>query len=140
MEEVAKIPCPRCKGSKEVTLECGNYKGHHVRCWYCQGNGFVSKIDELSGRLFEAMVQDSVNLRQKILWSEVESDIKDAINNQIQSFEESINEAKEEDYIIEEYRGHLERFKEWSDYFLMDAGVIYELRNQDGSEGKWIKR
>jgi len=103
-------------------------------------NGKINKLNELRGLLFEAMVQDSVNLRQQILWSEVESDIEEAIKLQIQLFEESISEEGEEEYIIEEYTGFLERFREWSDYFLMDVKVIYELRNQDGSEGKWIKR
>lgn len=132
--------CPLCDGKRNITLKNGDYEGQYILCWRCKGTGLIPKIEILRGLLFEAMVQDSVNLRQRLLWSEVESDLKEAIEVQIQCFEENIKESKEEECVIEELKDHLKNFKEWSEYFLMDVKVIYKLRNEDGSEGTWIKR
>ena len=131
MEVVEK--CPLCDGKKEVTLKNGEHKGHHVRCWRCKGTGVIPKIEIISGRLFEAMIQDSVNLRQKLLWNEVHSDLICAGENQIICFKESIEAGLEEDYIIEEYKGHLKNFSEWFEVFKMDLLVVKLLRK--GSYG-----
>ena len=121
--------CPLCNGSGEKDLINGSMKGHIVKCWRCNGIGAIPKVEVLRGLLFEAMIQDSVNLRQKILWTEVESDLLEAGEVQIKCFEESIEAGHEEDYIIEEYKGHLERFKEWFQIFKMDLQLIVALRN-----------
>lgn len=133
--------CPTCNGSglveiirREKEVEFCHYdKKYNVQCWRCNGVGAIPKVDVLRGLLFEAMIQDSINLRQKLLWSEVESDILEAGEKQIKCFEEAIEAKAEEDYIIEEYKGHLERFKEWFQIFKMDLQLIVALRNGFGS-------
>lgn len=90
-------------------------------------------INELSGLLFESMFQDSINLRQKLLWANTEDDLLKAGENQINIFEESIFKGLEEDYILEEYRSNLEQFKEWFEIFKMDLRLISALRNGSGS-------
>lgn len=82
----------------------------------------------LSGLLFEAMIQDSVNLRQKLLWTHTKVELSEAGNIQINGFEESIKNGLEEDYIIEEYNNHLKSFKEWLEILLLDAQVITTFR------------
>lgn len=131
MEVVEK--CPFCDGKKEVTLMNGEYRGHSIICWRCRGKGVVPKIELLSGKLFEAMIHDSVNIRQKLLWNEVYSDLIDAGENQIKSFKESIEAGLEEDFIIDEYKGHLENFTEWFEVFKMDLQLVKLLRQ--GSHG-----
>ena len=146
LEEEEK--CPLCEGKKEVTLKNGDHEGQHISCWRCKGTGIIPKIEIIRGKLFEAMVQDSVNLRQKLLWNEVQSDLISAGENQIICFKESIEAGLEEDYIIEEYKGHLKNFKEWFEVFKMDLQVIYMLRNGSTSfesgdmidSVKWIIR
>lgn len=125
--------CPLCDGKKEVTLKNGEHKGHHVICWRCKGTGIISKTEIIKGLLFEAMIQDSVNLRQKLLWNEVYSDLIEAGENQIKGFEESIKDGLEEEFIIDEYKGHLEKFREWFAVFKMDLQVVKLLRQ--GSYG-----
>lgn len=124
--------CPLCYGSGEKEISNGSAKGHIMVCWRCHGTGKIPKVEELRGLLFEAMIQDSVNLRQKLLWTEVESDLLKAGEEQIKCFKENIAAGIEEDYIIEEYNGHLERFLKWFQIFKMDLQLIVALRN--GSE------
>ena len=83
---------------------------------------------ELRGLLFEAMIQDSINLRQKLLWTYKQVELSDAGNIQINCFEESIKNGLEEDHIIEEYKNHLKSFKEWLEILLLDAQVITAFR------------
>ena len=90
-------------------------------------------INELSGLLFESMIHDSINLRQKLLWTYTEDDLLKAGENQIDRFEESIFKGLEEDYILEEYKDNLEQFKEWFEIFKMDLRLIVALRNGSGS-------
>lgn len=87
-----------------------------------------SNTIELSGLLFEAMIQDSVNLRQKLLWTYKQVELSEAGNIQINCFEESIKNGLEDDYIIEEYKNHLKSFKEWLEILLLDAQVITAFR------------
>ncbi len=131
MEVVEK--CPLCEGKKEVTIKNGEHKGHHILCWRCKGTGVIPKTEILSGLLFESMIQDSVNLRQKLLWNEVYDDLIEAGERQINCFEESIKDGLEEGFIIDEYKGHLEKFKDWFEVFKMDLQVVKLLRQ--GSYG-----
>lgn len=88
-----------------------------------------SNTIELSGLLFEAMIQDSVNLRQKLLWTFKQVELEKAGHEQIKVFEEAIAKNKEEDFIIEEYKNHLKSFSKWLEIFLLDAQLIYLLRS-----------
>ena len=130
---MSKVKCNYCGGSGEVTLSNGNMKGHIIRCWSCHGKGEIPLTHILKGLLFEAMIQDSINLRQKLLWTNVKDDLEDAGNLQIRCFEESIDAGLEEDFIIEEYKEHLKTFREWFKIFMMDVQVIYILRQGPGS-------
>lgn len=121
--------CPLCDGKKEVTLKNGDYKGHHILCWRCKGTGVIPKIEILSGLLFESMIQDSVNLRQKLLWTNSYSDLIAAGEEQISCFEGSIKDGLEEGFIIDEYKGHLENFREWFEIFKMDLLVVKERKD-----------
>ena len=125
--------CSLCNGSGEKEIFNGLAKGHIMVCWRCHGTGKIPKVEELRGLLFEAMIQDSVNLRQKLLWTNVESDLIAAGEEQIKCFEENIAAGMEEEYIIEEYKDHLERFKEWFQIFKMDLQLIVALRNGSSS-------
>ena len=145
---MSKVKCNYCGGSGEITLSNGDMKGHIVSCWSCHGKGEIPLTHVLSGLMFEAMIQDSINLRQKLLWTNVKDDLEDAGNLQIRCFEESISAGLEEDFIIEEYKGHLKSFREWFKIFMMDLQVIYILRQghsafQEGDlldESSWIIR
>lgn len=128
-----KVNCPLCNGSGKKESSIGSSKGHIMVCWHCHGTGKILKVEELRGLLFEAMFQDSVNLRQKLLWTEVESDLLKAGDKQIEIFEEAIESKMEEDYIIEEHKYHLEQFKEWFEIFKMDLQLIVALRNGSGA-------
>lgn len=97
----------------------------------CHSKGEIPLTNKIRGLMFEAMIQDSINLRQKLLWTYKLPDFIHAGNKQIECFEESINAGLEEDYIIEEYKGHLKAFKEWLEIFLMDAQLIYLIRSGD---------
>lgn len=126
---MSHVKCSYCGGSGEVTLSAGEMKGHIIRCWSCQGNGEIPWVDKLRGLMFEAMAQDSINLRQKLLWTYKGVELEEAGNEQIRIFEESINDGLEEDFIIDEYKIHLKSFKEWLEILLLDAQVIYLLRS-----------
>lgn len=121
--------CPLCDGKKEVILKNGDYKGHHILCWRCKGTGVIPKIEILSGLLFESMIHDSVNLRQKLLWTNSYSDLIAAGEEQISCFEGSIKDGLEEGFIIDEYKGHLENFREWFEIFKMDLLVVKERKD-----------
>ena len=125
LEEVDE-KCPLCDGKKEVILKNGEYKGHHILCWRCKGTGVIQKIELISGLLFEAMIHDSVNLRQKLLWTNSYNDLIAAGEMQINCFEESIKDGLEEGFIIDEYKGHLENFREWFEIFKMDLQIVKE--------------
>lgn len=124
-----KITCPYCNGSGKINISNG---GSLLECWHCRGTGKISKVNQVRDLLFEAMITDSTSLRQKLLWTEVASDLEEAGNLQIKLFKESIQDAKEEAFIIEEYKEHLKKFKEWFQIFLMDLKIIVMFRN--GSE------
>lgn len=123
--------CTRCNGSKEVELSSGQWKGHVVQCWYCGGTGEIPLLEKLRGLMFEAMINDSVNTRQKLLWTFKHVELESAGHVQIKKFEEAIVENDEEDFIVEEYKTHLKSFKEWLEILLLDAQVIYLLRTGD---------
>ena len=127
-----EIQCPYCKGSSKANITTGINKGLEIECWHCRGTGKISKVNQVRDLLFEAMITDSTSLRQKLLWTEVAPDLEEAGNIQIKLFEESIQDAKEEAFIIEEYKEHLKKFKEWFQIFLMDLKIIVMFRN--GSE------
>ena len=128
MAQDTEVKCPLCEGKKEVALKYGEYKCHHIVCWRCKGTGVIPNIEIIRGMLFEAMIQDSVNLRQKLLWSYTFTELEEAGKEQILGFEKAIDDKLEEDYIIEEYKGHLKKFREWFKIFMMDLQVIYVLR------------
>lgn len=124
------VSLPRSTDSQELVVqklsgEFKNYKTIGLNVHY--------SINELRGLLFESMIHDSINLRQKLLWTNTESDLLAAGEDQIKSFEENIDARREEDYIIEEYKGHLEQFKEWFEIFKLDLRLISALRNGSGS-------
>ena len=112
--------CPLCNGSGENELKAGHMKGHIVNCWRCKSTGKIPKVEILSGMLFESMIQDSINIRQKLLYNETEEDLIEAGERQIKCFEDSINNPNEEDYMIEEYNYHLTNFIEWFEIFKKD--------------------
>ena len=124
-----KIICPNCNGSKKYEIKEGNLKGEMVSCWHCQGTGKINKIEILRGKMFEAMIQDSVNLRQKILWNNSYNELIAAGEEQISCFEGSIKDGLEEGFIIDEYKGHLENFREWFEIFKMDLLVVKERKD-----------
>ena len=123
------IKCNCCNGTGEITLTTGQMKGHIIRCWNCDGSGEISKDDDIRGLMFESMIADSVNLRQKLLWTFKHVELEKAGHEQIKVFEEAIAKNKEEDYIIEEYKNHLKSFSEWLKIILLDAQLIYLLRS-----------
>lgn len=128
-ELLEKTKCTRCDGRKEVYLSSGEMKGHIIQCWYCGGTGEIPLLEKLRGLMFEAMAQDSINLRQNLLWTFKHVELESAGQVQIKRFEESIADGLEEDFIIEEYKKNLKSFKEWLEIFLLDAQVIYLLRS-----------
>lgn len=124
-EESGWVKCPYCGG-------CGtrDHRGIPVKdnigvgtvvCWVCNGTGYIPKSNQIQDLVFEAYASDSVSLRQKCIWNYTFLELQTAVENQKSSFERSINEGKEETYIIEEYKEHLVRFSEWSKYFLLEA-------------------
>ena len=124
-DNLDKIQCPNCDG--RGIIEC---RGESVKdilgvgtmiCSICKGTGKIQKNSQIQDLLFEAFASDSVSLRQKCIWKYTILELRKAVLNQIKGFEDSINEGKEEVYIIEEYKDHLERFKEWSRYLLLEA-------------------
>lgn len=133
MNRVDLVNCPLCNGAGKKDRVTDSVRVHSVICCRCNGTGKIPKVEELRGLLFESMIQDSVNLRQKLLWTNVESDLIAAGEEQIKCFEENIAAGMEEEYIIEEYKDHLERFKEWFQIFKMDLQLIVALRNGSSS-------
>lgn len=133
-----KVNCPLCNGSGKKD---GSGKGNIVVCWHCHGTGKILKVEELRGLLFEAMFQDSVNLRQKLLWTEVESDLIAAGDKQIEILEDALESANttildddnEKGEMIKEYSSQLKNFKEWFEIFKMDLQLIVALRNGSGA-------
>ena len=127
MSDSEKVFCPNCKGSG-FTYYKGNLKDvpltSRVQCWYCKGTGQILKINQVQDLVFEAFASDSVSLRQKCIWKYSTPELEEAVAKQIKGLEDSISDGREEAYIIEEYKGHLERFKEWSEYFLMENNSL----------------
>lgn len=121
MIESGWTKCPKCGGCGTIESLKNISLG---TCWRCNGTGSIPKIEEVRGLVFEAMVSDSVNLRQKCIWDFSIAELQEAIDAQNKNFENSINEGIESNDIIEEYKGHLKRFKEWSKYFMMEAKVL----------------
>ena len=122
-----KVFCPNCKGTG-FTYYKGNLKEvpltSRVHCWYCKGTGQILKINQIQDLVFEAFATDLVSLRQKCIWKYTFLELQIAVGNQIKGFEDSISDEKEEAYIIEEYKDNLERFQEWSKYFLLEAQAL----------------
>ena len=123
-----KVPCPYCEGkgfkncrgeSTKDILGVGT-----VKCWVCKGTGGIPKLTQVRDLLFEAYSSDLASLRQKCIWKFSILELQEAIVEQIKGFKDSIANEKEEKYIIDEYKVHLERFKEWSEYFMMEARAL----------------
>ena len=129
MDKIKQEICPSCNGKKEVPVK-NKFGNGMTTCWHCKGTGSIPKSEIISGLLFEAMIHDSVNLRQKLLWTETYDDLIAAGEKQINSFQESIDDGSEEGFIIDEYKGHLENFREWFEVFKMDLQVVKLLRQE----------
>lgn len=119
-EDSGWVKCPYCGGCGSTNSKVGTGTGNIV-CWNCHGTGYIPKTNQIQDLIFEAFASDSTHLRQKCIWEYTFLELQKAVLNQIKGFEDSISDGKEEDYIIEEYKDNLERFKEWSRYFLLDA-------------------
>lgn len=124
MLESGWMRCPVCDGCGSVEISTVMKTSGLKTCWNCNGTGSVPKVDELRGLLFESMISDSNNLRQKCIWKFSIDELEKAIEIQINCFEDNINEGKEPDYILEEQKGHLKRFREWSEYFMLEAKAL----------------
>lgn len=128
MLESGWVKCPACGGCGSVNCEGTSHNDiletGTLICWSCHGSGSVPKIDEIRGLLFESMISDSNNLRQKCIWKFSIDELEKAIETQIKNFEYAIKEEKEQEYITEEYKGHLKRFIEWSEYFMLEAKAL----------------
>ena len=103
-----KIVCPYCKDSNDF-------------CSSCRGTKEIREYEYIGNLMLQAMVHDSINIRQKILWTFVRSSIKEAINLLKQSMNEDLKKLENE---IEEYidlANMLKSFNEWSEIFMQEV-------------------
>lgn len=73
------------------------------------------RIEKLKIKLLNSMYKDSVNLRQELLWTEVYSDLEKVGKIILKEIDLQLIKNQE--------------FKNWYDVFMMDAKLIYLLRN-----------
>ena len=125
------IVCPYCKDSDDF-------------CSSCRGTKEIREYEYIGNLMLQAMVHDSINIRQKILWTFVHSSIKEAINLLKQSMNEDLKKLENE---IEEYidlANMLKSFNEWSEIFMKEVEFIQVLRNINDKDhdlyGFWIVR
>ena len=110
------IVCPYCKDSDDF-------------CSSCQGTKEIREYEYIGNLMLQAMLHDSINIRQKILWTFVHSSIKEAINLLKQSMNEDLKKLENE---IEEYidlSKMIKSFNEWSEIFMKEVEFIQVLRN-----------
>ena len=126
-----KIVCPYCKDSDDF-------------CSSCRGTKEIREYEYIGNLMLQAMVHDSINIRQKILWTFVRSSIKEAINLLKQSMNEDLKKLENE---IEEYidlANMLKSFNEWSEIFMQEVEFVQVLRNINDKDhdlyGSWIVR
>ena len=122
------IICPYCNDSDDF-------------CSSCRGTKEIREYEYIGNLMLQAMVHDSINIRQKILWTFVRSSIKEAINLLKQSMNEDLKKLENE---IEEYidlANMLKSFNEWSEIFMQEVEFIQVLRNINDKDhdlyGSW---
>ena len=125
------IVCPYCNDSDDF-------------CSSCRGTKEIREYEYIGNLMLQAMVHDSINIRQKILWTFVRSSIKEAINLLKQSMNEDLKKLENE---IEEYidlSKMIKSFTEWSEIFMKEVEFIQVLRNINDKDhdlyGFWIVR
>lgn len=69
--------------------------------------------------ILDCFIKDSINLRQKLLWSYNLLTLQNCVDKQIEILE--LNNNKN---FTENETNHLKLFKEWSIFFLLDALVL----------------
>ena len=122
------IVCPYCNDSDDF-------------CSSCRGTKEIREYEYIGNLMLQAMVHDSINIRQKILWTFVRSSIKEAINLLKPSMNEDLKKLENE---IEEYidlANMLKSFNEWSEIFMQEVEFIQVLRNINDKDhdlyGSW---
>lgn len=125
------IVCPYCNDSDDF-------------CSSCQGNKEIREFEYIGNLMLQAMLHDSINIRQKILWTFVHSSIKNAIDLLKQSMNEDLKKLENE---IEEYidlSKMIKSFNEWSEIFMKEVEFVQVLRIINDKDhdlyGFWIVR
>ena len=76
------IVCPYCKDSDDF-------------CSSCRGTKEIGEFEYIGNLMLQAMLHDSINIRQKILWIFVHSSIKNAIDLLKQSMNEDLKKLED---------------------------------------------
>ena len=126
-----KIVCPYCKDSDTF-------------CSYCRGTKEIKESEYIGDLMLQSMLHDSINIRQKVLWTFVKTSIEDAITLLKQSMNEDLKKLENE---IEEYielSKLIESFNEWSEIFMQEVEFVQVLRNINDKDhdlyGSWRVR
>ena len=125
------IVCPYCNDSDTF-------------CSSCQGTKELEESEYIGNLMMQAMLHDSINIRQKVLWTFVKTSIEDAITLLKQSMNEDLKKLENE---IEEYielSKLIESFNEWSEIFMQEVEFVQVLRNINDKDhdlyGSWRVR
>lgn len=123
-----KIVCPYCKDSDNF-------------CSSCRGTKELEESEYIGNLMMQAMLHDSINIRQKVLWTFVKTSIEEAIALLKQSMNEDLKKLENE---VEEYielSKLIESFNEWSEIFMQEVEFVYVLRNINDKDhdlyGSW---
>lgn len=106
-------------------IECPDCDGTESSC-YCKGTGRILEMTYIMRLMEKAMMEDSINTRQKLIWGFSNLTLKKAAEIYIENLEKNL-----EDNPKGQYTKSYNFAKIWIEIFLKDVDVVSYLMDKE---------